>query len=581
MGAEKVNVGEALVTMGLDITEYLQGFKTAKGEMKDFLSQSKTSADVFKGIMASEMVKAVVEFVKKSMEEYVKLDRAIERTTQTLKKLGMGYKEGREFVEKYTDSVEALTEFTDEAAAVSLNTLLLKTQDLTASLKLNSLAMDIASRTGQDLNDVAGDLGLAFQGNDRALMMLARQLGITGEHAQDAGYIFKELETRFSGAATESGKLYPELQKLTAEFGNLGESMATSLKPASIAFVQGATDMLRVVQGKGAFVQAQRDVETYSEKLDKLKGFLDKVKKGQLEFMDSQRLKAGIITPAKIEDDIKKYERLLKAAQAAFKAQGGEIPGSGKGGPDLAAIAKANQLKAKEEERLQKANAERGRLAGEEIDSRNKMVDMLVAQDQAGQALAATMTGPVSQSMQQFFTEVIDGTKSLINVFEALGKAIIKSMLGALATVLEQQAAADLATAMGWSASIIGAGAAPGFFAKAGLEATAAGGIRAVAASLAQGGVVQPSEGGTVVQVAEGGKAELVSPIDTLMNTIHDAVASGSGGAVSIQNVHLNMPNVTDASSFQRPNATRSAVLNLARQIQELKSRTRGRNSNL
>lgn len=530
MAGEKINIGEAVLPFSTDLTKYNQGLLEAKNGLNKFVDSGKAAVGVFTGLLASQAAVAVVSFVKKSIEEYAKLDRAIVRTSRTMQQLGYSFADARKHVEAYGNAIEATTQFSDQEAIGSLQRLLVVTQNLAAATQLNGLAMDVVSRDGGDLADTANMLALAYQGNERGLMSLARQMGIVGDKAKDAGYVFEQLEKRYKGAAKTADDLTTNFSKFGNALGNFGEKVGSEAAGPLNKLLKWATDMiLRFQQLTDKVNFVRLGLKALGGTMFGLPGFL--------------------------------AARFLPEAE---KTSGGKDI---KNGPDkdLAAEARKNQQAAKAEENAEKARKRRLEEIKDIVKEINDEEDEYI---KSVQEMGQLFVGPIAQGMQSFFTEMINGTKKLADVFEALGKSIVKSILNAMATVLEQKAAEALVESGLSLLNPLTALASPGYLAQAAGYTTAAGGVRAVAASLAEGGIVSPQPGGHIVQVAEAGQAEVVAPLDKLRGMI----ASAAGGGIGT--VNINLPNVKDGRDFQRPSTMRTAASMLLRETQRMKTRS-------
>ena len=103
------------------------------------------------------------------------------------------------------------------------------------------------------------------------------------------------------------------------------------------------------------------------------------------------------------------------------------------------------------------------------------------------------------------------------DAFTAFGKTALGSLaevLRALGAQLAAQAAAAIATAL--LGGVYSIPAIAGATAGSAAAYTAAGAIDYAATQLADGGIVMPSPGGTIAQIAEAGQAEAVIPLDKL-----------------------------------------------------------------
>jgi len=137
-----------------------------------------------------------------------------------------------------------------------------------------------------------------------------------------------------------------------------------------------------------------------------------------------------------------------------------------------------------------------------------------------------------AEKIKQFKIDTVqDSVKTLLSSLSDVGAALVEgedlwttfgksglyaiaSMLEALGGLMAGYAAAGIAAS--WFS--LGSSAIPVPAAIAGAAAAyiAAGAVRAGAAQLAEGGIVMPTEGGTLAQIAEAGQPEAVIPLDRM-----------------------------------------------------------------
>lgn len=539
MAGEPEVVGGIVVPITADTSGLDQGLDKAGAAVEKHTDTWQQAGSVIAGIVGVNMLNAVKDYVTTSVREYVKLDLAIDRTSRTLQKLGGTYEEAREKAEKYADTVEALTQFSDEEALQSINQIMLRTHDWGKSMQINALAMDIVARKGGDLGSTANMLTLAYQGNQRGLMQISRQLGIVGPAAKDAGKLFNQMEKDFKGAASASTNAYTEFKKLANEIGNISEATGRALLPIA----QNVSVMIRAALGSEearlmssiSHLRAMAARERHDADLA-TGSYKEKLEARELSYLNKA---------AKLETDLKRLRKTLPGQDGSLV----------KGATD-------NQQAIRDQEAAAEALAKA---------EQNRRENAQAAAEAEGNALkelreeqlrfAQTLVGPVASGMEQFFTRVLDGTASLNQAFEALGKAMAKSFLLAIAMMLEQEAAAAAARAIAHAYAEDYYGAARQAGASA-AYAAGAGGVRAIAASLAEGGVVHAAPGGRIVQVAEGGEDEVVSPLSTLKNMM--------GGT---NNITLAFPNVKKSSDLDQGQIA-TAARRLVGELQRAKSRS-------
>lgn len=538
--AKQNKVGEAYVEVGGDIAPLDGALKKAEKNVQGFTTKSQKAFDKFDLVAGAAMVSAyaaVAAFVVDSVREMAKLDQALNRTATAVAKTGVAMKDARKFVDDYANSIEQMTAFQDTEALNSFNGLLRLTNDVQASMQLNALAMDMVTQNGGDLSQTAEMLGLAFQGNTRGVAGLAKELGVAGDNIKDVNRLFKQAQERFGGAAQTSLTLGGETAKLGNNLSNLIKDQLQPLVKWLTLSAKGYNELFQAARGgvqDAAAVHQKENNRILGRRLDLL---------AEIQKMEANRVAAGMTGV-----DLKSYEAQIQLRRDEVKALEAEYraANSGNGGPkkiDLGKVAqdnfKKNNTEAEEAKRL-KAAENRLEVLNQEIDLRNKLVDQMVAYAQAQEAIAAAFIGPVATSMQTFFEEMQSGLKSMQDFAEAVAKAIGKSFINMMAQVLEQKAAMAFAEAMGDSLNPFTALLAPGQFSKAALLASAAGGLRAVAANMAEGGRIKHRPGGTLINAGERGEDEFIVPARKMGNF--------AGGGVKVDKVQLVYNGIKDAA---------------------------------
>ena len=162
------------------------------------------------------------------------------------------------------------------------------------------------------------------------------------------------------------------------------------------------------------------------------------------------------------------------------------------------------------------------------------------------EAMAKDMAGTLATAMQSFFENVAKGTANLGQVFEALGKAIVKSMALAIAQTLEAKAAEQLAFALGTSLNPLTAFMSPGHTSAAIGYSAAAGAIRASAAAfLDRGGMAQGSGNrDSLPAMIRPGEGVLPFGNPGAMRQLADGLGRlGMGGGLKIGQLNLKIMN--------------------------------------
>lgn len=540
MSGEQIQVGEAILKVKLDIQELQANIAKAKANTNSFVSEATSKLNSMKlGWMG--LAAGVGAFVIKSVNDYAKLDKAISNLVATTKRYTKAQGDLRGQLSAYLDKMEAATRFQDTELADSLNELVIKTKNLTQAIYLNNLAADLAVRKNMSLQAAAEMLGNLYVGNTRGLAMVAKELGVTGEKADDAAFLFNKLVSEMQGAAEAESNLALDFKKVRTEFENVGEVIAQKLAPA-ISFVAGIS--------RDWLVAFQRMV---IDATSSVSGFFKVIAQGPFAV-------------------ISKFVAVRKESLAVAKE---ETKTQAQLGAEIAKQIQANK-DALDLEKSRKQEAEEFWKEEEEaFEMELKAVEELEAQyERFGDLLAGSVTG----DMEAFFTMVKEGNADIAQTFEALGNAMIKAMARAIAKVLEMKAAEHFVEAIGSAASYDFLGA--GMHAAAGAAYTAAaGGIQAIASGLKDGAMITGGTTQADTFPAMLRKNEAAVPLDDprAVNSMVEAlkksgvIGAGGNGGNSYQIGQVVVPGASTG-------AARSAALQTAYELDKVEQRKgRGR----
>jgi len=118
--------------------------------------------------------------------------------------------------------------FDDEEAALSITKLFQRTGDLTSSLKLNGLAMDLARAKNIDLATATDLVGQVLSGNGKLL----KQYGIDINEAASPLEALDELQVKVAGSASDfAGTASGQMDILKVTLGNITEQIGGALLP--------------------------------------------------------------------------------------------------------------------------------------------------------------------------------------------------------------------------------------------------------------------------------------------------------------------------------------------------------------
>ena len=135
-------------------------------------------------------------------------------------------------VEDYIDKTQRAVGVADDKLRPAFGRLIAATKDTTKAQDLLNIALDVSAATGKDVEAVAGALAKAQEGNFTALDRLG--IGYEKGEAKARGFlgVQKDLEDRFSGAATTRANTYEGvMDRLKITLGELQESIGYKVLP--------------------------------------------------------------------------------------------------------------------------------------------------------------------------------------------------------------------------------------------------------------------------------------------------------------------------------------------------------------
>jgi hypothetical protein len=199
-----------------------------------------------------------------------------------------------------------------------------------------------------------------------------------------------------------------------------------------------------------------------------------------------------------------------------------------------ASIDKAEALK-KEQEAQDALSKSRADDYGDWIVQHAQAMDAIDQREADHVANTKQSALDVAQAWGDAYTMVLDATKPVFDElgsslvdgtfqWKDLGSAAVNSIgriVSALGDQLAAESAVDLVKGFAALASIVNAPLAPGYFSSAAIKAGGAAAAWATGGALssvklAEGGVVMPTDGGTLAQIAEAGQPEAVIPLDRM-----------------------------------------------------------------
>ena len=489
----------------------------------------KKVTETFLGLAA---LKEIKDFAVGSVEEFAKVQRGSELLTIQIRNqkdsvagLGTGMKDFLEIEEQFYGHNQA-------EMLSALNTLELKTHNIAAAQKLMDDAQKLSLLTGKDLHTSVNELGLAYQGNSRGLMMLGKDLGLTKEQSKDAGAEFDKLAVSIKGVETVTQDSQGYIDKMKAAWESfrleVGEALSPVLRLLSglLAIVLAAVSTLADVMaglGYATVATLQLLATGWRHPIDAIKTFGRDLKAISDEWTDHtiENMKRIENAFGFGQDEMTNKLKLMSDKQVAINAEKNQKIGT------------ADKNQAAEDvdgyDEMAKGIAEAAKREGEAWEKEVKKNEMEIRHS----------LGQASKAVTDFTAASIKGTKSAGEAFTDLAKAIGQTGIDAIAEILNQMGIKDIATAMAMASNPLTEAAAPGYFFSGAIEEGAAATMKGVAASfLASGGVAMSP---TLAVIGER-EPEAVVPLSRSGDM-------GFGGNITHE-AHYHLPNVQDGRGF-------------------------------
>ena len=501
-------VGSAILKLKVDASGYVTGFSKGKAEQKKFLDSAKETVGTLSGLWITVASSAVVAFATKSIAAFAKAERAQNTLLRSTRHFANGLKDADKQMLEFIETNKILTRFTDDELRESLNQTIIKTGDVAKGMMAASAAMDFVAGGGaKTLAEATDMVTAALRGDERGIRSLAVAMGIGGDKAKDASYVFGRLAHDFQGLAQKEDDAAKQMKNFGEQWEDIEEISGKIIVSTGML-----KDFTKTLQGLAKFLESGTAAKIGSA----IKTvFLNLPTTMPIKLVHEYLNSLAPVTKEHSEGAKKAADWGESLKKAAKDAQ--------------AAVGSTTQL----DERLKQLESS--------LDIFNATQDEFLEKLKANSEM---VVGPVSEGFRGFFESVMAGNATLQESFDALWKGFAKGALNAIATVLEQKAVEAMVTAGASAVNPLTAAFAGLFTTSAGIYAAGAGTMRGIAAGLANGGMITvpgtPSQFDRVPAMLRPG--EVVADLNTERGrrNIQDAV--GGGPSVIIQNFHHHGP---------------------------------------
>lgn len=244
-----------------------------------FDKAKKATSDLEKGFkrlgqQATKTFVAIAGFqaIKRSVTAFVEEDRAVQKLTQSLNNLGLGYNVGA--IERFISATQAATGVNDAQLRPAMVQLTTTTLDAQKAMQLLTVAMDISAATGASLDSTTTALSRAYKGNYGTLGKLQTAYSTSELKAMGFEASVAALTEAFGGSAAANADSYGgKVDKLKIAFDEASESIGKGFIDALTLIGEGNFDKVLMSIANGAntigtaFVKVTAGIELFKELL--------------------------------------------------------------------------------------------------------------------------------------------------------------------------------------------------------------------------------------------------------------------------------------------------------------------------
>lgn len=488
-------------------------------------------------LAVSTAVAGLTAFLASSVKAYMEQENANERLNQALKTQGVYTQQTAKDLQNYALQLQRVTTFSDETILETMA--LLTTFGVTGDTLKQSVvaAMDLAVARGLDLNSVTMMLGKAFQGQTEALSRYGIVVDKNMPQHEKFNAILKQLAVNAGTAESRLNTTSGQIQNFSNRVGELKERIGAMLIPVLTKFLDNMSTIISVFEDlANSPAKVQRGLATLGQLFLEFGKILFDVFIAPLESISFLLEKFGI-----------DLDTVRAAAENSFNNLSGQL--------EQWAV-KSEETARRNEEANRKINVSKANqvavhktLTAEEIKERTKFYADVAKMDQ--DALNANLEWEnkktqVAKEAQKLREQNLESSLNFIaQMSTAKNKALaaIGKAAGISTATIDTYVAANKALASApppWNFALMAAVIAAGITNVARISGIA----------LAQGGMILPTNGGTLATIGEGGRAEAVIPLDD-PRTAQKLMQSGFGGGVTV-NVGILVGNENNVRDLAR-----------------------------
>lgn len=176
-------------------------------------------------------IEKVVEFFKESVQEFAEVQRAMDILDVSLKNNGEAWSDANEQIEAFVEKEQIFGGQGKAAIITALTDIETKVGNLHISLGLLDEAEKLSQLRHIDLATASDSLTRAFEGDQRGIRSLSRELTGNATTFQTAGEAFEDLDKKISGMDAVTDDAKGHLNSMKSAFEDFSEFAGSTFAP--------------------------------------------------------------------------------------------------------------------------------------------------------------------------------------------------------------------------------------------------------------------------------------------------------------------------------------------------------------
>lgn len=204
-------------------------------------------------VAATAAIGGVAAFMKQSVDEAAKAEKAEIMLAQAMQQHGTYTDEALESLKKYASELQKVTTFGDDETLSAMQRLQTYGMEVAQMKEAVRVAQDLAAAKGIDLKTATDLVGRAYAGNTGTLSRYGIVLDQARIQAEGFSYVLGEMNKMFGGAAQAEAETYAgRLEQMKNAWGDLQEVVGFAVLPSLKDMMTSLTDVFVQLQKSGA-----------------------------------------------------------------------------------------------------------------------------------------------------------------------------------------------------------------------------------------------------------------------------------------------------------------------------------------